>query len=125
VQALQEPEPEDKLEEYVAECHRRMYDQFESDRASIDSHRISDLRFEELVSNPFRSVERLYEELELGDFAEAAEPLRKRLADHDKYQPNKHEISDEQRRRVLAMWPEYCQRYGYSLDPNNEATKSA
>jgi hypothetical protein len=63
------------LDEYVFESLTRMYEGFEKQREVLDDRQIIDIRYEDLVADPLAVLERVYDELELGDFAEVREIL--------------------------------------------------
>ena len=112
VQALQDSLPQTEMEKYVAECHQRMYAQFEESKSELGD-RLVDIRYEELVANPFDVVKGLYQQLSLGDFSKVEDGLRERLASHKKYQANKHAIDDELQKHVHSIWSSYAKNYGY------------
>lgn len=112
VQGLQMPRGT-HLRAYVLECFERMYHGFETQRQSIDERSVIDIKYEDLVANPIGQVERIYRELELGDF----EPLRVKLTEYvagqKSYQTNVHELDDQSRAEVRRRWAGYFERYGY------------
>ncbi len=113
VQALQLTPDEATLKAYVAECLTRMYRGFEQGRKAIDPQRIVDVRYETLVADPLGVLRSLYEQLELGDFAEVEPALQKRLAHHHEYRPNQHRMDSGLETEILETWPEYAKKYGY------------
>jgi len=116
VQALQHSRDESYMADYVTECLKRMYRQFEADRQLVSPDNLIDVRYEDLVANPIDTLRELYQRLNLGDF-EAVEPLlQQRMSNHDQYRPNQHHIDGELEREILQRWPEYAQRYGYMTE---------
>ena len=113
VQALQHSRDDSHMRDYVTECLTRMYTQFEIDRTEVDSQRLVDIRYEDLVANPIETLRRLYERLQLGDFSLVEPGLRKRLEHHQDYQPNTHASDPDLEREILERWPDYARRYGY------------
>ncbi len=114
VQALQQSHDELYMREYVSECLKRMYAQFESDRAQVDSQHLVDLRYEDLVADPLETIRSLYSKLDLGDFSVVEPHLRKRLEHHQEYQPNTHVSDTQLDQEILQRWSDYAQRYGYA-----------
>ncbi|MEM8736584.1 MAG: sulfotransferase [Planctomycetota bacterium] len=111
VQALGVSDSTEQLERYVAECNQVMYQGFVRDRSSLDNAQIVDVRYQELAENPRGVVERLYEELQLGDFQDCEAALDARLENHRDYKPNRHQISEELERKVAEYWPQYCEYF--------------
>lgn len=121
VQALQRSRSEEQMAEYVTDCLKRMYSQFDQDRQSIATGRLVDVRYEDLVANPVETMRQLYQHLNLGDFEQVEPLLQARLAKHDDYRPNQHHIDRELELDILQRWPEYAQRYGYLTVPGQAA----
>lgn len=112
VQGLQMPRGKN-LREYVLTCFERMYGGFEKQRREIDPRNMIDIKYEDLVADPVGQVERIYRELELGDF----EPLRPKLtavaSEQKSYKTNVHELDDATRAEIRRRWAAYFERYGY------------
>jgi omega-hydroxy-beta-dihydromenaquinone-9 sulfotransferase len=113
VQGCQVPRNE-HLDQYVFTCLRRMYAGFENQRVRIDPEQVIDVRYEDLVADPVGVVERIYERLQLHDFA----PLRTRLEafvrDQTAYQANRHKLDAATRAEIRRQWSDYFSHYGYS-----------
>lgn len=113
VQGLQKTLDRDDMKRYVTECLKRMYEGFEEGRAAIPKDRIVDLRYEDLVAEPFEIIRQLYDKLQLGDFEQVKPALEKRLENHESYRPNQHTVDADLEREILEAWPEYASKYGY------------
>lgn len=114
IQGLQGSCSEQQLQDYVWECLVRMYAAFEANRQLIPENRIIDVRYEDLVAAPMKTVEQVYQHLELGDFEAARPKLQRRLAEDAEYRVNEHRIDAELERAVLQHWGDYARRYGYA-----------
>ena len=101
------------MREYVWNCLTRMYDAFEAQRKLIPADQLIDIRYEDLIADPMASLERIYNELHLGDFELLKPQLAQRLAGHKSYQANKHNLDPETEREILERWGKYAERYGY------------
>ena len=115
VQALQQSQPEEQMEDYVLGCHQRMYDQFERDAKGMDSSRLARISYEELAANPLETVQQLYSQLDLGDYGAVRAPLEERLQNHKEYKPNVHRVDSVVQEKVSCAWAEYSSRYGYDI----------
>lgn len=113
VQALQKPNG-DAITDYVTECLQRMYHAFHRDRGQLAPNRMIDIRYEDLVADPVGNLEKIYTHLHLCDFETVRGSIEQWVQnEHQAYQPNKLELSDEQERFVKSQWQEYFDRYGY------------
>jgi hypothetical protein len=59
-------------------------------------------------------MERVYQQLALGDFAPVRPRIAAFLATQTEYRTNRHELSDDLQQRIRQRWAEYFERYGYS-----------
>jgi hypothetical protein len=112
VQSLQMPHGRG-LEEYVFDCLTRMYSGFEAQRQRVPPGSIYDVRYEDLVANPVAEVNKIYDELGLGDFGSTRERIAAFAGEQKDYQANKHELDDAARSQIRERWASYFERYGY------------
>ena len=112
VQGLQMPRSKG-MREFVFSCFERMYHGFESQRRSIDEGSVLDIKYEELVADPVEQLERVYRELDLGDFEPLREKLTAYVAGQKSYKTNVHELDEETRAELRRRWAGYFERYGY------------
>ncbi len=112
-QSLQKPKHE-HLEAYVIECFQRMYEAFHVGRDQVNSQRLIDIRYEDLVQDPVATMKRIYETLRLSDFG-TVEPVLQQWVDseHRQYKTNKHRLDEATAARIGNAWQDYFKRYGY------------
>ncbi|MFV1965582.1 MAG: sulfotransferase [Pirellulaceae bacterium] len=113
VQAFQYPRFE-HLDELVFRAFERMYQGFDEQRDSMDPSRICDVRYEDLVQDPVAELRRIYQHLDLGDFAPVQGKIETYVAERKSYQPAKHELDAESRAAIGRRWSAYMERYGYA-----------
>jgi omega-hydroxy-beta-dihydromenaquinone-9 sulfotransferase len=73
------------------------------------------VRFEQLVAEPVSEMERLYAELDLGDFRLVRARLEQYVARAAAHKRNSFRVSPSQIERVDAAWGEWIQKKGYRL----------
>ncbi len=91
-----------------------MFEVFEEDRKLIDASRLCVVRYEDLVANPVAQLERIYEELDLGEFEGIRPAIEERISALADYRPNRHELPQELRDQIAERWAAYIEKYGYS-----------
>ena len=101
-------------QQYVVDCLRRMYDSFLEGRESVDSNRIVDIRYEDLVADPVNTLDNIYRSLRLSDF-DSVRPVIESWAgsEHRKYRTNKHRLSTSEEATIQSAWKHYFETYGY------------
>lgn len=114
-QGLQNPANDDPwLEDYVLDTFMHMFNRYEEDRKLIPHGQLAEITYEDLVRDPRGSLQRLYEELDLGDFERTRANVEAYLDNTRDYKTNDYELSDSQRDRIAERWAPYFEKFGYS-----------
>jgi LPS sulfotransferase NodH len=101
------------LEEYVFQTLVRMYDAFERDRTLIDPSRFCEVHYEELAEDPLGQMQKVYEQLHLGEFEKIRPALEKFAAGQKDFKTNKYQLAAEKRAEIADRWGFFFDRYGY------------
>jgi hypothetical protein len=102
------------VEPQILETFVRMYERFERDRALIPEGHLTELRFEELTANPVGEMQRVYEELNLGEFERARPAIAQYAAEHRNHRVSSYSLPPATAERVRRQWAPYFERYGYA-----------
>lgn len=115
VQSLQGyRESYDWIEEEVFSNLNRMYEAYDRDRGLIPEGRLAEVRYEDLTADTKGTLRSVYEQLDLGDFANAEPGVDDYLAAERDYKTNRFELPDDVRERILDRWSGYAERWGYA-----------
>ena len=90
-----------------------MYRGFEAQREQLDADAICDVRYEEVVSDPIGQIEAVYDTLQLGDFEQVRDRLKRYVDSQRDYRPNLHRLAPEVRERIDEVCGDYQATYGY------------
>lgn len=104
------------LEQSVIETYQWLYQAYHLQRALFPEEQRCEVRYEDLVAAPIETCDRIYRNLQLGDFEPLRASLTQWLPEHRAYRPGDVSLSDEQRQRVAAAWAPAFDRYGYSTE---------
>jgi omega-hydroxy-beta-dihydromenaquinone-9 sulfotransferase len=104
----------DGLEENVFATLTRMYEAFDRDRPLLGPGQFCEVRYEQFVADPLAEMQRVYQELELGDFEPARPGVEAYLADQKDYKTNRYQITPEMRAEIARRWGRYLEQYGYA-----------
>jgi hypothetical protein len=118
-QGYQHP-PSAGLVDWVLDTFDHFHQRFEDTRERIPQRRLAVVRFEEFVAAPADTLRRVYDALELGDFAVAQDPVDAFCAARRDYQPRRHSVDDSLGRQIEDRCRPYAIRHGYlrsSLPP--------
>lgn len=100
------------LEELVFASLVRMYEAYFRDTADMPADKLIEIRYEDLCADHVGTMERVYSQLQLGDFEKMRPGLVKYAEEHKNYKKNKFEIDDELRDRITERWALYLNRFG-------------
>lgn len=102
------------MDDDILQRYTTMYDAYFEDLALIAPDRFCEVRFDDLVADPVRQTQHIYEQLSLPDFASFEPKLRTYVDSLADYQPNRFPELDENSRDLVAThWSRSFQRWGY------------
>lgn len=104
----------DGLDEHVFKTFTRMYEAFERDRELMGPGQFCEVRYEKLVANPIDEMQRVYEELQLGDFETARPAIEKYFAGKKDYKTNRYQMTPELHDEITRRWSTFLKQYGYA-----------
>jgi hypothetical protein len=111
-QGLQVPRFEG-LEELVFETFNHMHRRLDETRHLVDPRRFHELRYEDLVADPVGQVQRIYENLQLGEFEAARPRLEEYLRGQKDYKTNRYEMDPVLKAEITRRWGHVIEKYGY------------
>ena len=100
------------LEELVFESLERMYRAYFRDTADMTPEQLVEIRYEDLCADKVGVMEKVYEQLQLGDFEKMRPGLERYAEEHKNYKKNKFEIDDTLRDAIRDRWKIYLDRFG-------------
>jgi len=102
------------LEEHVLATFTRLYEALERGKQLVGPARFYELRYEDLIADPVAQMQKMYEQLQLGDFEQARPGLEEYLAKTKGYETNRYQLSPELRALVRKRWAKVIAQYGYT-----------
>lgn len=104
------------LDHIVLNGYRRMMTQIAEDTAHLPGHQFAELRFENLERQPLLEVERLYQQLDLGDFARCRETFSHYLETVRGFEKTHIPERNDDREMVERQCRDLLERFGYAAD---------
>lgn len=110
LESWEEPE----IEKFVLEAYITHEQLIGEGTRAASSHQFARVRYEHLVADPVGEVQRLYKELDLGNFETAREGISRYSRTVSSYKRNQFVISPSQRATVDKFWGPLIQAKSYS-----------
>jgi hypothetical protein len=108
-------------ENMIIERYQRMYEAYFAERSLIPPGRLVELRYEDLVQDPLDQLQRIYEQLDLPDFAVVRPAIERYIASLGEYRPNTYaEISPDLRATLAREWRRNFELWGYPYQEGTE-----
>ena len=114
-QGLQSPNY-DLMHDYVFGSFEKMYARFEEQRSEIAPGCYAEVRYDELTADPLSQLERIYGELDLGDFSAARPAVRDYVESLGDYRRNQHRLDPQLCEQIDRRWGPIMANYGLALD---------
>lgn len=105
------------LEEYVFTCFERMDAAYQRDRDKVPSGSLCEVRYEDLAQDPLGQLQRVYDELELGEYDAARPHFEEHVAGLKEYRTNVFQLDDARLAEIEQRLGPFMQRYGYEPMP--------
>lgn len=103
----------ENLREKVFSDFERMDAAYQEDIKLLRDDQLIDISFDELTSSPVETLEKIYEQLQLGDFDQYRQKFVDFAAAQKSYKKNKFEIAPDIKSEITRRWRGYIERYGY------------
>jgi omega-hydroxy-beta-dihydromenaquinone-9 sulfotransferase len=102
-----------QIEQFVLAAYLIHEEAIREGMSMTDRSRLAFVRYEELAADPMAQMQRLYRELELGDFDGVRASMGKYVADAAEYTRNRFTLSSAQKARVEESWDPAIKAKGY------------
>lgn len=113
-QGFQIPKYDDEaMSEFVLESFELMYEGYREQVERVPQSDLIEIKYETLVKDPARVVERIYNDLSIEGFESAKEDLEKFLETQKDYRPSAYDLDEATRAKIYQRWSWYFERYGY------------
>jgi len=99
--------------DHVLKSYPLLMNAWMEQKKSIPKHQLTEMRFEELASDPRDALRRAYEELQLDGFEQALPGFEQYLSEQRNYQRNRFRLSEAERDRVCEQWKPWFRVLGY------------
>ncbi|MDR1962643.1 MAG: sulfotransferase [Planctomycetaceae bacterium] len=101
------------MEDYIFNTLNTMYESLEADLEILKPNQFCDIAFKELTGEPIKTLETIYQSLQLDGFETVRPVFEEFAATQKSYQKNQFDLNPETKEQIAIRWHHYFERYGY------------
>lgn len=107
------PASDEQFLRYANECYSRMYDGYFAARERLPENTLLEIRFEDLVANPFPIVRQIYDTFNLPGYEQVLPTLQQSWSDRQGHRTNPVQLDESTRSGIDRHWGRYMDAFGY------------
>lgn len=114
LQSFQIPKYDDTwLKNYIFECKDLMYTAYFEQRTELPANQLVEVKFEELVADPVAEMNRVYEQLEMGEFDQVKPAVEQYFQSKKDHKTNPFSLDPTLQMEIDNNWHQYMEAFGY------------
>lgn len=103
----------DMIVEHVLSSYPKLMQAWFDQKDGIPDGHLAEMRFDDLIADPVRTLRSAYDELGLTGFDTALPRMEAYLSEQRNYQKNRLRLSETERERIAREWKPWFERLGY------------
>ena len=104
---------EEKIRNDILRIFNTIQEEYESSKMALQENELIEIRYNDLINNPLKMLENIYNRLEIRGFEKISEKAQKYIDEQKIYETNKHELEKRIIEDVNNNWAEYRKKYGF------------
>ncbi len=93
-----------EFDKSILKIYKGIYKKYLEDKKLIPKENLIELKFEDFIKKPIKTLEMIYSKFKLSDFDKAKSSFEKYVKKHEKYECNHHKIDDKIKKKVYQKW---------------------
>ena len=103
------------MEGFILYAYEKMYKKFLRDKNDINANQLIEMSYNDFVSAPIEQLQKVYKQLNLGDFEAALPYLQEEIAAVKNYKTNTYVNLDKETKNIIVKkWNFMFEEYGYT-----------
>lgn len=103
-----------KLDQSIVNVYKKLYKQYFKEKHLIPRNNLVEIRYEDFVKEPLKTVEMIYSKFKINSFEKARPFFEKYIRKHENYKRNYYEINEKIKERIYKEWGFVFKELGYS-----------
>ena len=109
---LQVPDIE-KSDEVILDVYEKMHKKYFKEKCLIPEENLFEVRYEDMLENPYETMKNIYEKLSLSNFSESKHLIKEYIDSQKNYKTNIHTLSDDTIDEISKRWDFVFKEWGY------------
>jgi hypothetical protein len=110
---IQKPDDEDTFEKAMAEMYNKMYDKYFNDKKLIPKENLVEIKYENLVKDPYNVVKKIYQDLNIPTFKNCETNLKKYIQTQHNIKTYKYSIDKKTHEKIYNYLNKTIDKWGY------------
>lgn len=102
-----------ELEYSIINIYKHLYKKYFIEKDLIPKGHLIEIKYENFVKNPLRTVKNIYSDLRIDGFNNAKPAFEKYIKKHEKYEPANHSPNEKIKEKIYREWGFAFKKFGY------------
>jgi len=103
----------DKSDDVIIDVYEKMHKKYFKEKCLIPEGNLFEVRYEDMLENPYETMKNIYEKLSLSNFSENKHLIKEYIDSQKNYKTNIHNLSDETIDEISKRWDFAFKEWGY------------
>ena len=112
---VQKPPTWDVFEKAMVDMYKRMFTRYFEEQSLIPKNNLVEVKYEDFVTTPLKHMEKIYDVLDLKQFDENKETLKKYITSQSHIKSSKYKVNDQLQQHIYQLLKDTIDRWQYSI----------
>lgn len=103
----------EKMDRFIIKFYEAIYKKYLEEKKLIPDGNLVEIRYEDFVTQPIKTLEEVYKKLELEGFDEAKHAFEKFVSKYKNYKPYSYKIDESIKKKIYKEWEFAFKEFGY------------
>lgn len=103
----------EEMDKFIIDFYKALYTKYLEEKKLIPAGNLVEIKYEDFVKEPIKTLEEVYKKLELEGFEEAQPAFKKFVERYKDYKPYTYEIDESIKKKIYKEWEFAFKKFGY------------
>ena len=104
----------EELDQAIINAYKKLYKQYFSEKKLIPKDNLIEIRYEDFVEDPLKTIEMIYSKFKINNFEKAKPSFESYIKKHKNYKKNHHTLDEKIKEKIYKEWGFAFRKLGYS-----------